>query len=68
MLELKGKGKGVVTALEVAHVLSSEIVLEVSDVFTPAEPTNVILFVFLLRVNQNSHSFIEQTLRLDEVE
>ena len=67
ILKFVGKCKSVITSLVVSHMFSPVVILEIRDVFTTPEPTLTILFVILLRENQDLHTFIVQTFRFDVV-
>lgn len=57
-----------VASLIVSHLLPPIVVLVISDVFPGAIPTEVLLLKFLLRVGQDFHALVEETLRFHKVE
>ena len=57
-----------VASLIIRHLLPPIVVLVVSYVFPGAIPSELLLLKFLLRVGQDFHPFIEETLRFHEVE
>ena len=56
-----------VAPLIVRHLLPPIVVLVISYVFSGTVPAELLLFKFLLRVGQDFHALVEETLRFHEV-
>ena len=57
-----------VASLIISHLLPPIVVLVIRDVFPAAVPAELLLLKFLLRVCQDFHALVEETLRFHEVE
>lgn len=67
MLELVGKGEGVVRLKSLA-CLFPDTVLVVWDIITRSLPPNIFLLAEFLRVNKDLHSLIEYRVRFRQIE
>ena len=56
-----------IASLIVRHLLPPIVVLVISDVFPGAVPAELLLFKFFLRVYQDFHALVKETLRFHEV-
>ena len=63
VLKVVREGEGVIASLIVRHLLPPIVVLEITYVFPGAVPTELLLLKFLLRISQDFHAFVEETLR-----